>query len=489
MKHWIFILVAILFVGPYFVQAESYITTQRTENFDSDPGWDGLHNRITEANPPVKTQDYGYSATNHAGEAAGEIGGTFWSATVPSRYAKIIEVKTLNDALSCSGTLSLDHATVTSKWQNSSAMWFGWFNEAEQGWRPHNFIGFRMTATNEPDGAMIEINYGTSHWTAGGHLIRDPSEVPIRIAPDLAHHPFEFRYDPGESGQDGTMTFILDGETYTWPVTAFHKGHGGTFNRFGIFNNQLPGFDFEVYFDDLTIDGEEEDFSTDPGWEGVGNRDTFTDYDGYGTNDFGYSATSYCGGETPGELGGKIWHVEENEYEGYYGDDDIGELTLDDYLYASGKFTPDLFSIDSHWLFGWFNSQERGWPPKNFVGIYADTYSSHGRLWQAIYGTSAGNVAPQGGAVWFMPDGEIHTWSIEYNPAANDGTGEVNITFDGQTASKVLAVGDRAVGATMNRFGMITGQANNGKRSLVYFDDIEYTVQAVLGSRDWLIFE
>src|SRR4051812_38623124 len=46
----------------------------RTENFDSDPGWDGHNNRPMDSRSI--TQDFGYSPdTSNAGGPSGEVGG------------------------------------------------------------------------------------------------------------------------------------------------------------------------------------------------------------------------------------------------------------------------------------------------------------------------------------------------------------------------------------------------------------------------------
>jgi hypothetical protein len=47
----------------------------KTESFDQDPGWEGHNNRIVPERAPTVTQDFGYSKTNFAGTAAGELGG------------------------------------------------------------------------------------------------------------------------------------------------------------------------------------------------------------------------------------------------------------------------------------------------------------------------------------------------------------------------------------------------------------------------------
>ena len=55
--------------------AGATLAEQRTENFDADPQWEGVNNRIIPARRLRVTQRFGYSPTNYAGRAGGEMGG------------------------------------------------------------------------------------------------------------------------------------------------------------------------------------------------------------------------------------------------------------------------------------------------------------------------------------------------------------------------------------------------------------------------------
>ena len=64
----------------------------RTDDFSSDPGWDGLNNRVPVNFPVRMGQGFGYRAdTNLAGSQRGEIGGYIQSAVRPAWYAKVLE--------------------------------------------------------------------------------------------------------------------------------------------------------------------------------------------------------------------------------------------------------------------------------------------------------------------------------------------------------------------------------------------------------------
>src|SRR5262245_41595748 len=62
-------------------------TVLKTERFDKDPGWEGHNNHVTPGRRPTVVQDFGFSKTNFAGKAAGELGGRVTRASLPAFYA------------------------------------------------------------------------------------------------------------------------------------------------------------------------------------------------------------------------------------------------------------------------------------------------------------------------------------------------------------------------------------------------------------------
>jgi hypothetical protein len=269
-------------------------------------------------------------------------------------------------------------------------------------------------------------------------------------------------YDPNIG--NGRISFQWDSKpTLTLDLTALHRSQGATVNRFGLFSNLLPGSTTSdnhmvAYFDNLTVNGVPHNFHTNPGWEGVGNQTTFNDPYLYGVNDFGYSPTNRAGGSSPGELGGLIWRVQDSENNlGAYYADDVGNLRL---------------------LLGWFNSNGQDWIPANFVGVYMDSISGLGRFFTPMYGTAAGSGAYQYGNEPYLtlpPDGASRNWTIEYDPNGAGGLGTVTVTLDGVARTITLEPGHKAIGATLNRFGIFNMQENNGKHAVIYLDDINYT--------------
>src|SRR4051794_28085764 len=71
----------------------------KNESFDRDPGWEEHNNRIVPKERPTVVQDFGFSKTNVAGKAVGEMGGQVWRAAEPAFYADRIGPKTLDDKL------------------------------------------------------------------------------------------------------------------------------------------------------------------------------------------------------------------------------------------------------------------------------------------------------------------------------------------------------------------------------------------------------
>jgi hypothetical protein len=488
-------------VEPVYSQ-ENLKLVLKTENFDRDPGWTGTRNHVKSSNKKAKQQDFGYQSSNHAGAEPGEIGGVIWRNLDPAWYGKRIEPKTLDDPLSCSGSLSLVKTPdAIMGYQTGSTVFVGFFGTKDLAWRPIDFVGFRLEGYNEPDGATIEVTYGTSKWTAGGafvntsgeaqeRLVRDLDKGQLRrVAPDGAKHTWEIRYDPKGGDGHGQITFVFDGIPTVLNIARDHREQNAVFDHCGIFAAQLAGRDMTVYFDDMTINGETEDFSSDPGWDGEGNRDAIKAPINYGENDFGYHALT-AGSGSRGEVGGRFWRAPEPEHRGSYGDD-VGRLTLDDKLFASGKLRSPRFSTDSGMHFGWYNSKVQGWPPKNFVGVYLDSYSPAGRFCTPMYGTSeaASEVKSDGrksmtsaahgpSEPLVYPDNRVYEWTLQYDPKANEGAGAVTFTLGDESQTLNLSSDHRREGATFDRFGMFNMQDNNGKDCLVFIDDLKYTAAA-----------
>src|ERR1043166_730675 len=297
--------------------AEPSPTRQKTVSFDRDPQWEGKGNRPTPTSLPSIEQDFGYSRSHHAGKEPGEMGGKVTPSIRAALYAKRVPTSTLEERLSASGSLSLVEAQSISGWHTQGNLYVGWFNNDVRDliWRPRNFIGFRLQSFNEPDGALVELTYGTGAWQAGGMFVnatgggqqRNVRELAnaalLRIPPDGAKPSWSCVYDPASRSGAGEIIFTFDGIESRLALAPELRKAGASFNRFGVFAPRIPGRAMVAYFDDLTINGQAESFEEDPHWEEVGNRARFSDPAPYGRNDFGYSPSSYAGGKA-GESGG-----------------------------------------------------------------------------------------------------------------------------------------------------------------------------------------
>jgi hypothetical protein len=501
---------------------------QRRENFAVDPAWEGMNNRNTPKTLRTVKQDFGYRAGRFAGgDAAGEIGGTVNKSKQIAYYAKKIPVKSLDDPLSASGTLYLRESHV------SSAIMVGWFNSKSRGWRTPNSLAFRMFGTNGY--GRITFEYGTqkggmaSYRLIGNpylmvrdavtrrstdemlveglnlHSIEDlnPADLAKARPPKKssggafdvrvdggfdkgrfernAPHRWELRYDPQGAGGLGEITFTLDGRHSTRPLEPGHREEGTVFDRFGIFNVMLESGDFmEAYLDDIRIDGELEDFSRDPGWEGVGNEVEYRSDVVDGAHNFGYRLNNHVAAGAPGEAGGLIFRKAPWTY---YADPKVGPLTLDDELYASGKVCLPYSTSDSGALLGWFNSKTaltdqtayRRTPP-NFIGAGIEGPSRVGQYHRAVYQTGAGESGDSRTGPVLPPDGKPHDFTLHYRPQAAGGNGELTISLDGESVVLKLAAEHRKSGATFDRFGLLNWQTPGGHFVEIYWDDLSYTV-------------
>jgi hypothetical protein len=444
--------------------------SQVSVDFSVDPMWEGRNNLRTEQGREKK-QDFGYSHTNHAGGAAGEIGGSVCRTVKPATYSVPIEPKTLNDRLNASGRFTITHS------EGGSGLLIGWFNSTSRGWRTPNALLLRFDG--ESNSYRIFYEYGTQHWKTGGgqtfeglYQTNPSSKIPVDNKP----HDWAIDYNPDGAGGLGEIEIAIDGKQYKAPLEEGHKADGATFDRFGIINQQIYGDDLTAYFDDITIDGKHFDFTTDPEWEGVGNRDTFTDIAIRPHHDFGYRATNLAG-NAPGEIGGFIWRIESTtpEYAGYYGAP-VGHLTLDNELRASGKVSFRRAAVDCGLLIGWFNSNTPiGAPPNNFVGVLVEGPSRIGHYFRPVYGSSDDQRAIKEEGPIFNPDSQQRTWSIHYDPKASEGNGRITATLDNESVYLDLSKAARKGNASFDRFGVLSWQ-RGGHYVEMYFDDLSYTI-------------
>ena len=333
----------------------------KTEHFDKDPDWEGFNNRVELKKAPTVTQDFGYSATQFAGDAKGEVGGRIQRAAKPAYYADKIGVKTLNDKLTASGTFAL---TATSA---NGGLFFGWFNaqQPDDGGRPMNSLG--LDFDGEKGGARLAVRMISGTNRSCGTFVTPfiPGKFrPTPIRNDGTRYSWTLSYDPEANGGNGQFQFTIKSHgnkpeeldaknlpadmpesykqealsrfpnttTFVVDVPPELRKAGATFDHFGLMNMMKPGKPLTIYFGDLERDGKKYEFANDAGWDGVGNRISYEGREQVGAQLWFQSGDESAGG-TPGEIGGVLWRG--GNYS-YYADR-VGPISLNDRLEAHGK--------------------------------------------------------------------------------------------------------------------------------------------------------
>lgn len=436
------------------------------ESFDREPGWDGVNNRNTQREPRSIVQDFGYSETANAGGGPGEVGGFITPAGEPAYYGKSIQTASLDVPLSASGRVSFG-----SRAGGNTLV--GFFNSRTVNeWRTPNTIGFRFYGRG--DEVLVELAYCTGLWRAGAiQNVRFPA---------AGTHEWALRYEPDGNGGGGRVVGTFDGREIVVDLDAAHKADGASLDRFGLLNvvKSADGGG-ELWLDDVTINGALESFDADPAWEGLRNRETYLSPEVRFRFDFGYSETNHAGGAGSGELGGLIYRGDDRSADtlAHYGAE-LAELSLDKPLKASGTVAFLRGHSDSGVLLGFYHSEDslrlgnnKSGIPENFLGATIEGPSREGFHFYPVYGTDheGEGRGDYRDSARIYPDAQPRRWTIEYSP---EGNGTITVTLDGHAKTLELGGRHREIGASFNRFGIITTHVD-GNAQEVYFDDLEFT--------------
>ena len=215
----------------------------------------------------------------------------------------------------------------------------------------------------------------------------------------------------------------------------------------------------DIWLDDVTINGEKDDFSQDPAWDQFHNRRQYDTTEVRPRFDFGFSPTQHAGGKGKGELGGLVFRGDcrfEDKL-AFYGDR-LAELNLDKSLHASGRVTLKRGVTDSSVLIGFFHSgdsvqvnpSQNNGIAKCFLGAAVEGPSREGFLFYPLYRTSGdGSGSGVHGAPHILPDGSSHDWSLEYSPTGADGRGRIIVALDGKKVSLDLGQNHKTAGAVL----------------------------------------
>ena len=222
------------------------------EDFSSDPGWEGRQNRRTYTDCVVRPRfDFGYSPTNYAGAATGELGGVVFRGDWHfeermAHYADRLELLSTDHPLMASGTVNFRQGV------SDSTTLIGWFHStlSRQGGTdasalPQSFLGIMIEGPSS-EGFYFRPVYRMTG--LGQHI---PPSGPY-ILPDGSTHSWNLLYDPLGGTGSGQISLFLDGDQVVVNLDPLDKQTGAEFDRFGIITTQIDGHSQFIYFDDLS---------------------------------------------------------------------------------------------------------------------------------------------------------------------------------------------------------------------------------------------
>lgn len=200
---------------------------------------------------------------------------------------------------------------------------------------------------------------------------------------------------------------------------------------------------------------------------------------------YGWSDTANSTGGANGEAGGNF--VRDTNLS-YYADITVGPLTLNDYIYASGNLFIGPPSPNAAFDICYFNTNNPGGSSANVLGMgLADDGGAANeplsRLSAAFGNASAGSgLTHEVFGPTPVTAGVIVQWSINYDPTAGTGYGQLVLSYNYEGTEYVanvnLTASDRSAGANFNAFGMMV----RGVPSLdttdimgIYMSDLSYT--------------
>ena len=222
-----------------------------------------------------------------------------------------------------------------------------------------------------------------------------------------------------------------------------------------------------------------ERFDADPQWDGRNHRASVPGPQLI-RQDFGYSNSQHAGGGAAGEVGGWLTPAAEAAYYAK----PIAEAGFDDALSVSGKL--NCAGNQFHVLVGFFNAGSVGeWRTPNsiFVRLYGRGDVFYAYVEYCTGRWRAGGDSPGGFATTIDPDngrprlrgfprGEVHEWSLVYDPQGNGGGGSITATIGDETAVCHLDPGHKADGATFNRCGLLSIPKSYDQGGEVWLDDL-----------------
>lgn len=156
-----------------------------------------------------------------------------------------------------------------------------------------------------------------------------------------------------------------------------------------------------------------QDFSHDPGWEGMNNRVQCEDCPII-TQDFGWKPTDH-NGDGIGEISGVIW---KSTTPAYYAMP-IGPFSFKDKLTASGKLAVIAPPEEGFGFYiGFFNSARQGWRVWSSCGFRIGEVIRGRARFHLDYKTGKAAGAILNPDIEIPCDGSVHRWELMYEPEA-----------------------------------------------------------------------
>ena len=189
---------------------------QQNADFASDPQWTGQGNRDG-------IDDYGFSPTNYAGGAIGEIGGVLDRGNAYSYYLDMAKNYnfTATDTLRASGTFIIREIPNVTANDDS---YFGHLPSISGAFGPQFMVGFRIREHTTPGVFRLQVIAGATPGTdAGGGLLH------AGTISSGTPHTFEYIWRA-----DGTFTARLDGNIVVSTMVTRAGLVAGAIAGFGI---------------------------------------------------------------------------------------------------------------------------------------------------------------------------------------------------------------------------------------------------------------
>jgi hypothetical protein len=224
-------------------------------SFDEDPVWVEEANRVTYKQRFIRPHhDIGYTQTENAGGARGEIGGIMFRDEQPAYFADRVGPFSLDHKLLASGTIALCSAG------SDSGVFLGWFSAAEKRnktdpeyvSRQTDYVGVMIEGPSRK-GHYFRAGYSTSKGRGSAPTGEGSAENERSlILPDRSIHQWSLQYDPEGSSGSGRIRVVFDDVVRDLDLNPGERAEGAVLDRFGFFDIQVGGHHVELYVDDLT---------------------------------------------------------------------------------------------------------------------------------------------------------------------------------------------------------------------------------------------